>query len=626
MASEPDPAEVQRRLATRMAELEAAHKRILELMDKEIALREYKRKLAAAREERDALRGSLEYRLGHKLISPFRKLSRALAGGRKKKDQPVEPEVTLDTYHEWFLKERASDADLAAMRTASAEMRVAIGIVLPVRDTPLPLLDKAVSSIQAQSYPHWELLLVDSKSEDSHAAARLREFAASDSRIRAKFLDGPDLASNAALEMDSREFVGFLDGDGWLEPDALFRMAQLLHEHPATDIVYSDEDEIDGAGRFHDPFFKPGWSPDALLSGNYIGQFTLLRRGLVAELGDFEGAYDLLLRATERTEKILHLPRVLHHSLRAARLEPAAIERGSRALREALARRKIQGEVMPAGRWGYRVRRAILDHKKIAIIIPTRDRLELLRRCVESICARTDYPDYEIVIAYNDSREVATSEYYETIPHRIVRYPGPFNYSAINNYAVRETDAPWILFLNNDTEVIDREWLSSMAEHIQRPEVGAVGAKLLYPHGTIQHAGVILTPKVGPATHVHVHAPGDSWENGGQIQWVGNYSAVTAGCMLTRRDVFEQVGGFDECQLPVAFNDVDYCLKLRAAGFRIVYTPYARLYHYESASRGRGKSNPAEKRLLRERWPDVLAHDPLTNLSLVPFTRKPPAA
>jgi len=270
------------------------------------------------------------------------------------------------------------------------------------------------------------------------------------------------------------------------------------------------------------------------------------------------------------------------------------------------------------------VRRPIATARKISIIIPTRDRLELLKRCIESIEGNTDYPNYEIVIADNDSREQVTLDYYAGMPHRVVHYPGPFNYSAINNYAVRQTDGPWILLLNNDIEIINADWLTNMAEHIQRPEVGAVGAKLLYPHGTIQHAGVILAEHGGPATHVHVHAPGDSWENGGQIQWIGNYSAVTAGCMLTRRDLFEQVGGFDEEQLPVAFNDVDYCLKLRAAGYQIVYTPFAELYHYESASRNRKKSNPEEKRILRERWPEEIARDPLTNLNLIPFTRKAP--
>jgi len=422
--------------------------------------------------------------------------------------------------------------------------------------------------------------------------------------------------------MESCDYVGFLDSNAWLEPDALHQMALELEAHPGTDILYTDEDSVGSDGRFREPFFKPGWAPDALLSGNYIGRFFLMRRTLLAEAGGFRTAFeaarehDLLLRATERTDRIVHIPRVLYHG------RPA--ESSALVIEDALKRRGIEAEVTAYGGGAYRVRRPIATARKITIIIPTRDRLELLKRCLESIEALTDYPNYEIVIADNDSREPATLEYYATMRHRVVNYPGPFNYSAINNYAVRQTDGPWILFLNNDIEVIRADWLTNMAEHIQRPEVGAVGAKLLYPHGTIQHAGVILAERGGPATHVHVHAPGDSWENGGQIQWMGNYSAVTAGCMLTRRDLFEQVGGFDEQQLPVAFNDVDYCLKLRAAGYWIVYTPFAELYHYESASRNRKKSNPEEKRILRERWPEEIARDPLTNLNLITFTRKAP--
>jgi GT2 family glycosyltransferase len=609
---EPDFEELKRRLATRMAELEAAHKRILALMDKEIALRDYKQRLAAAKAERDALRGSLEYRLGRRLTSPFRKISRALLGKKKTAPEP-EAEVSYQTYHRWFSEQRASDQELEEMATKGKGMRLKIGIVLAAGDASAAAVEKAIG-MMAQAYPHWEMLVI--------GPGDLPDPPKRDSRIR--LMPGVEGAiSAAAVGMGSCEYVGFLNTDDWLEPDALYRMAAELEANPATDIIYADEDWLGEDKRFRDPFFKPGWAPDGLLSCNYIGRFFLIRRTLLAEVGgfraEFESAreHDLLLRATERTDKIIHIPRVLYHGLPGESLKTV--------IEDALARRGVGAEVTAYGRWAtYRVRRPIAKAQKITIIIPTRDRLELLKRCIDSIEAGTDYPNYEIVIADNDSREPATLDYYAGMRHRVVQYPGPFNYSAINNYAVRQTDGPWILFLNNDIEVIRPDWLANMAEHIQRPEVGAVGAKLLYPHGTIQHAGVILAERGGPATHVHVHAPGDSWENGGQIQWIGNYSAVTAGCMLTRRDLFEKVGGFDEQELPVAFNDVDYCLKLRAAGYWIVYTPFAELYHYESASRNRKKSNPEEKRILRERWPNEIARDPLTNLNLITFTRKAP--
>ena len=626
----PDLPELERRLATRTAELAAAHRRIEELIGKTDALKENKRKLLAARQERDALSASLEYRLGHKLVSPFRKLARALGFKRAEPARPVEDQ---DAYHQWFLANRLPPAGLEAMRTAAEQMPspMLISIVMPVYNTPLPMLDEAVASVRSQAYPHWELIIVDDASDHPEVAARLRELAG-EPRIRVKSLErnqGIALASNAGIEMAAGEFVGLLDHDDWLEPDALFEVARAIRETPDTDIVYSDEDKIDAAGRFNQPFFKPDWSPDALLSSNYLCHFTVLRRSLLEALGGFrtgfEGAqdYDLFLRATERARGILHVPKVLYHwrtsshsTSGAARQKPAAIDSGARALVEAVGRRGIQGEVGTVGQGArYRVRRAIAEPRRISILIPTRDRVELLARCVESIAARTDYPDYEIVIVDNDSRDPATLRYYEKLPHRIIRYPGPFNYSAINNYAVRHTDAPWILFLNNDTEVIEAEWLTSMAEHIQRPEVGAVGAKLLFPDGTVQHAGVTLAEK-GTAAHAYCHAPANSTQNGGHLQLVRNYSAVTAACMLTRRDLFEQVGGLDEMQLPVTYNDVDYCLKLRQAGFLVVYTPFAQLRHYESASRGRGKSDPAEGRLLRQRWPAVIAHDPYGNPNL----------
>jgi GT2 family glycosyltransferase len=632
MAFELDPTELQRRLAIRTAELAAAHRRIEELLEKANELKENKRKLKAVREERDALRASLEYRFGRKVVTPFKKLARAL-GGRRGEQAQQEPWEGDDAYHRWFLAHRASPEEIAAMRTAAEQMPpVVISIVMPAYNTPLSMLDEAVASVRAQVYPHWELVIVDDASDDPRVAPRLRELAAEEPRIRVKFLErnqGIALASNAAIAMASGEFVGLLDHDDWLEPDTLFEIARLIQETPEADLLYTDEDKVDNAGRFEKPFFKPDWSPDALLSNNYICHFTVLRRSLLEELGgfrtDFEYAqdYDLILRATERARRILHVPKILYHwrtsshsTSGGSQQKPAMVDSGARAVASALARRGIDGEVLMVGNGArYRVRRVIAQRKKIAILIPTRDRVELLKRCVESIAARTDYPNYEIVIVDNDSRDPETLEYYETLPHQIVPYPGPFNYSAINNFAVRHTDAPWILFLNNDTEVINPEWLSSMAEHIQRPEVGVVGAKLLFPDDTVQHAGVLLVEK-GSAKHAYLYAPATTMENGGRLQLVCNYSAVTAACMLTRREVFYQVGGFDEMNLPVTLNDVDYCLKVRDAGFLVVYTPFAQLYHYESASRGRGKTDPAEGQLLRQRWPGVLARDPYGNPNL----------
>jgi len=610
--------ELERRLALRTAELEAAHRRIEELSGKVNALRKDKQKLTAAKDERDALRASAEYRFGRKLMQPFRKLAKAFGGAKPQPQPPQNPHA----YHQWFLAHRAQPADLERMRAGPMPATL-ISIAMPTYNTPLPMLEEAIASVRAQLYPHWELLVADDASDDPRIPERLRALAAEEPRIRVQILErnqGIALATNAALEMARGEFVGLLDHDDWLEHDALFHIAQNLD---AADLIYTDEDKIDADGIFHQPFFKPDWSPDALLSSNYLCHFTVMRRSLLEKIGGFRTGYDgaqdfdLFLRATEAAGRIAHVPRVLYHwrvsshsTAGAARQKPAAIEAGARALRDALERRGIAATVENVGDGArYRVRRVIAEKKKIAILIPTRDRLELLSRCVESIVARTDYPHFEIVIIDNGSQDPATLKYYETTPHRVLRYPGPFNYSAINNYAVRETSAPWLLFLNNDMEVIEPGWLAAMAEHAQRPEVGAVGARLLYPDDTVQHAGVLLTED-GVATHAYCHAPRKSMENGGHLQLIRNYSAVTAACMLTRRAVFEQVGGFDEQGLPITFSDVDYCLKLRKAGYLIVYTPFATLYHYESVSRGRGKSDPAQGRLMRQRWGQCIARDP----------------
>lgn len=604
MASEPDPAEIERRLAIRTAELEAANRHIDELLEKVRALRESKRKLSAAREERDAIRASVEYRLGRKIAGPFLKLARAFSRPQAK---PA-PSASPASYQEWVLRNRPSAAELGAMRTAAEEAAdpLRFTLLMLAGESAPALAESSIQFLLAQAWPHWELVLIGAPARPG------------DARIRAT-APGANAAEalNAAAAPATGEFIGLIEAGDLLEPHALFEAARLLRASPEIDVMYSDEDALDAAGSYCGPVFKPDWSPDALLSANYLGRLTLVRRGLAESAGGFkpgfDGAeeYDLLLRATETARQIAHLPRVLCH--RAATAPRAG---GIQALAQALVRRGIQGVAEPTQAPGnYRVRRAIADPLEVAIIIPTRDRLELIERCVRSIVSLTDYPQFEIVIIDNDSRNPETLRWYGTLPHRVLQYPGPFNYAAMNNYAARQTTAPWLLFLNNDTEVIEAGWLRAMAEHVQRPEVGAAGARLLYPGDTIQHAGILLGG-AGNASHAFCHAPAHTLECGGRAQMICEYSAVTAACMLTRREVFQEMGGFDEMRLPVSYNDVDYCLRLRSAGFLIVSTPFAVLRHHESASRGHGRSDPAAGRLLWERWPGVMARDPYGNPNL----------
>jgi GT2 family glycosyltransferase len=316
------------------------------------------------------------------------------------------------------------------------------------------------------------------------------------------------------------------------------------------------------------------------------------------------------------------LPRILYHWRRSEtstsdniRRKPQALEAGRRAIESHLERQGVRGHVTVDWQThAYWVKRELRETRRISIIIATRDRIDLLSRCIASITSKTSYPNYEIIVVDNESKSEEAREYFRHFEHRLLRFNGPFNFSALNNFAVEQTTGPWLLFLNNDVEVIESEWLTVMAEHVQRPEVGAVGARLLYPNDTVQHAGVVLGVG-GIAEHAFRHFPADAPGVSRQLQVTRNYSSVTGACLLTRRDVFEEVGGFDEEQLPVTFSDVDLCLKMRRAGYLIVYTPFAKLYHHESASRRRSVE-ALETEVIRERWPEYLRRDPYYNPNL----------
>jgi GT2 family glycosyltransferase len=629
----PDPEELQLRLRTRIAELAAAHKRIDEMREKIAGLKETKQKLKTVREERDALRHSAEYRLGHKILRPFQKLLGKRPPEKKTATAAAGTAPARISYHQWRLTQIPSESRLREMSDEARRLPDAplISIVMPVFNTPEAMLAEAIESVRAQAYEKWELLIVDDASAEPHIPLLLEKFSNSDPRIKTHRLDqntGIAMASNAALAMATGDFVAFLDHDDWLEPDALFEMARVITSDPEADFIYSDEDKVDEAGYFQQPFFKPDWSPDTLLSCNYCCHFTAIRGALLTELrgfrAGFDGAqdYDLFLRATERARRIAHIPRVLYHwrisdqsTSRSSAQKPAAIGNAAKAVEEALRRRGLDATVEPGAGSRFRVKYAIKTPPLISIIIPTRDHPELLTRCLETLEQNTDWPSYEVIIVDNDSTHPDALRLLRTTKHRVAKYEGPFNFSAICNFGARQSKGDMLLFLNNDTEFTDPEWLSAMAEHAQRPEVGTVGAMLLFPNGLVQHAGVGLAD-TDAALETYFNYPADSFENGGMLQMICNYSAVTAACMLMRRPVFEEAGGFDEEHFAVSFNDVDLCLKIRQRGYSIVYTPHARLVHHKAASRGYGRSNPAESRQLREKWPAILAHDPFNNPNL----------
>ena len=628
---------LERILRTRMSELEAADRHIAKLEEKVLNLKEAKRELKQLKQEKHALRKCAERKIGQVILAPYRlpqKLFREVA--KRRQPPPVEaPRQAVESaseYQAWFAQHRITPQEASAMRVRSRTFQNAplISIITPVFNTPVEWLEAAVESVLAQAYENWELILIDDASTDQATLSALPHLAARDRRIFLERLTdsgGISAASNKGLSVASGDWVGLLDHDDLLEPDALYRTAELLQTHPDADLIHSDEDKLTENG-FDAPLFKPDWSPDFFLSYNYICHFTTLRRTVVDAAGgfrsEFDGAqdYDLFLRVVERTQRIHHIPRILYHWRRSAsstsdniRRKPKALEAGKRAIEEHLERRGEAGHVAVDWRThAYWVKRDVKRPRRVCIIIPARDGIPLLSRCIDSLVKKTSYTDYEIVIVNNDSETEEAREYFSRTNHRLLNFEGPFNFSAINNFAVEQTECPWLLFLNNDVEIIDSEWLSVMTEHVQRREVGAVGARLLYPDDTIQHAGVVLGVG-GIAQHAFRGFPSEDPGVNRQLQVTRNYSSVTGACLMTRREVFEEVGGFDEERLPVTFNDVDLCLKMHRAGYLIVYTPFAKLYHHESATRRRSVE-ALETDVMRERWPDLLERDPFYNPNL----------
>ena len=508
---------------------------------------------------------------------------------------------------------------------------------MPVYNTEKEWLERAVASVFNQLYDNWELCIVDDASTKKYIKYLLLKYQ-QDPRVKVKFLGknrGIAEASNEALSMASGEYAGFLDHDDELSPDALYENVKLLNLHPEADLIYSDEDKLNPEGKRIEPFFKPDWSPDLLLSYNYICHFVLYRKKIIDALGGlhsgFEGSqdYDLLLRFTEKTDKIFHIPKVLYHwrqvkgsTARLHQEKIAHINNSIKALKEALQRRGIEGEVEKGINFeqfeSYRVKRKIKDSPLVSIIIPMKDMVSFLQRNLRSIEAKTEYKNYEILIVNNNSREQETYDYFESLKGkeniRIIDYNQEFNFSKINNFAVSQAKGEHILFLNNDIEIISKGWLKAMLEHSVRKDVGAVGAKLIFPNDTIQHAGTVLGLG-GVAGHSHKHFPAQSNGYFGALNTIRNYSAVTAACLMTKKKIFEEVGGFDEVHLSVAFNDVDLCLKIRDKGYLIVYTPFAVLRHYESSSRGYDL-NPDEILYMKNKWGKILFHDPYYNPNL----------
>lgn len=539
---------------------------------------------------------------------------------------------------------RDEDQGRVAALVAALPTRPLISVVMPVYNPPAGHLERAIASVRRQLYPHWQLCIADDASTQPHVGESLRAAAAADPRIRVTFRERNGhiaAASASALELAEGAFVALLDHDDELAPQALALVAAEINAHPQADLLYSDEDKLDADGRRCEPYFKPDWNPDLLLGQNYVNHLTVYRRDLIERAGGFrpgfDGSqdYDLALRAIEHTtaERIRHIPHILYHwriqpgaATFSSRQRDAASDAARRAIAEHL-RRIGSAATVSAGPGGFhRVVYPLPEPAPlVSLLVPTRDRLELLRPCLDGLLSRTDYPALEVIILDNDSREPDTLAYFQEIQAdprvRVLAQPGPFNFSAMNNAGAAAARGSVLGFINNDIVVMGDGWLREMVAQACRPEVGAVGAKLRYGDDTIQHGGVILGIG-GIGGHAWRRLPADQPGRFGGLMLVRNWSAVTAACLVMRKTLFEAVGGFDAEHLAVAFNDVDLCLKLGARGLRIVWTPHAELYHLESVSRGGDLDTDKRDRFrgeslhMRRQWGPLLDADPCYNPNL----------
>lgn len=547
------------------------------------------------------------------------------------------------SYEKWIAQNTPSPEELKAQRRAKFPHMPLFSIVVPLYRTPEDYLRELIRSVQEQTYGNWELVLSDGSGESSPLETVLREYEAQEPRLRV-VRNGVPLGisenTNAAIRASSGEWLVFADHDDLLSPEALYCFAKRISEEPDCRFLYSDEDKLSMDGRKrYDPQFKPDFSPDLLRSMNYICHLCAVRRDLADEAGYLDAAYDgaqdydFVLRCTERAGRVCHVPKVLYHwrchegsTAENQESKLYAFEAGERAVAAHLRRLRIPAGVSQGEYLGlYRVRYTIVGNPMISILIPNKDHGDDLKRCIDSI-RKSAYENYEIIIIENNSEKQETFDLYHELTRRdprirLVTWQGHFNYSAINNMGVRHARGEYLLFLNNDTELRGDGVLSELLGLCQRPDVGAVGARLYYGDGAIQHAGVILGMG-GIAGHAFAGEPGSATGYCRRIICTQELSAVTAACLMMKKKDFEAVGGFDE-GLEVTFNDVDLCLKLRAAGLWVVYAPYAELKHYESRSRGAEDTPEKVERFHREirrfaaRWERELEKgDPFYNPNL----------
>ncbi|EME8139571.1 TPA: glycosyltransferase family 2 protein [Enterococcus faecium] len=548
-------------------------------------------------------------------------------------------------YAEWITRHENIDLKSQQEQSKKFDYRPLISIAMPVYNVEIKWLEKCIDSVINQTYDNWELCISDDASTDPKIKKCLEAYEKKEPRIKVVFRKENghiSLATNSALEIATGEFIALLDNDDELPPHALFEVVKVLNERPELDVIYSDEDKIDAEGNRFDPHFKADWSPDTLMGNNYISHLSVYRSSIVKSLGGFrkgyEGSqdYDLVLRVTEQIpeDHIYHIDKVLYHwrtipgsTASSGEAKSYIYDSGVKALTDTLNRRGIKGTVRPGLISGfYEVTYEVLQEELVSVIIPTKNGYDDLKLCVDSIIEKTSYPNYEIIIADNGSTDPKMqelfAEYKKQLNERFIveLIDIPFNYSRINNLAAEKASGKYLLFLNNDTEVIEPNWMTTMVSYAQFDRIGCVGAKLYYPDDTTQHAGVLVGIG-GVAGHALNNYDRTHCGYFGRLVIDVNYLAVTAACMMVKTADFKAVNGFDET-LEVAFNDVDLCLKIYELGRYNVYAHQVELYHFESKSRGYEDTPEKQKRFageikkMQDKWPAYIAHDPFYNDNL----------
>lgn len=550
-----------------------------------------------------------------------------------------------EQYKIWMMNNQLTSEEIEKQRKHKFRFEPKISVVVPMYNTDKVFFKELVDSLKSQTYEKWELCLADG----SEVPNELLKDYMDDERIKYNLLNsnlGISENTNKAIEMATSEYIAFLDHDDLLSQDALYEVVKAINENKDVDFIYSDEDKIDENKERFEPYFKPDYSPETLDCNNYITHLVVVKKTLVDETGllnsKFNGAqdFDFVLKATNKAKNVVHISKILYHwrvhrdsTANVADAKPYAYEAGIKVIENHLARTERMGSVengqdVPGI---YKINYKVIGNPKVSILIPNKDNVKLLKDAISSVLELTTYSNYEIVIIENGSKEKETFKYYDSLKEKenikILNFEsdGEFNYSKLINYGVKNVDGDFVLQLNNDTKLITKNWLEIMIGYCQQEKIGAVGARLYYEDKTIQHAGIIVGLS-GIAGNMLVNLPYGEKAYFGREAATRNVAAVTGACLFCRRELYEKVGYMDEELFKVAFNDVDFCLKLLENGYRNVYIPYVELYHYESKTRGYEYSEEKEQRFekeasnFKEKWKDFLEKgDPYYNKN---FTRE----